>query len=167
MKSGRNSRLGFEGLNPFTQMVERMTGLARHWGNGVAVEGNENAVAGFTQALDEARSILSGTAERQFEIAAKAQKHVIERMIALADARSPQDVWACQTEIMTALAEAGEKHSTVWAACCRSMREQCSPSTLRESHRHSPKPSAPEGNRDNPTSRPKAHGTRTPPAAAH
>lgn len=109
--------------NPFAQMIERMTGLARHWE--IARDGN--ATAAIRHSLEESRLIVNAVIEREFEIAARTQRRLADRILSLSAARSPQEAWACQFDILALIADAGSEHSAAWADCWRSIRERCGP----------------------------------------
>jgi hypothetical protein len=119
-----------EESNPFVQMLERMTALTRHWGDGLAPSGNgSDAITDFRRSFDKARAIWGEAAERQFEIVAKAQRRVLENLAAIGDARSPQDAWARQVDILAILADAGAEYSAIWANCCRDVSDQYASAT--------------------------------------
>lgn len=116
--------------NPFAQMLQRMTGLAGYWATGSTSPDDANPIGSLTHSLEESRAIVNDAIRRQLEITANAQKRIVDRFAALAAARSPQELWFGQLEILTTIAEASSEHSAVWADSCRSMRERCG-STLR------------------------------------
>lgn len=110
---------------PFALMLRRMTGLAGYWGAASASADDANPIGSLTHSLEEPRAIVNDAIRRQLEVTAKAQKQLVGRFASLAAARSPQELWSGQLEILTTIAEASSEHSAIWADSCRSMREKC------------------------------------------
>lgn len=128
MKTGQHSEPRLDTENPFLQMLDRLTGLARHWG-GPGAGSMAGATPDLTKSLEATRDLLRDTTRRQFEIATKAQARVVRSLVSLPGVRSPQEALARQAEVMEVIAQAGAEHSTAWAECCKSIRALYTPST--------------------------------------
>jgi hypothetical protein len=110
--------------NPFLQMLERMSGLAQHWAHMVPIQGNNgSALDDLNSAFDRARSVFADATGRQLDIISTAQRRIISELSGIAQARSPQELWARQVDIVSAIADAGLECSSVWAECCNQIRE--------------------------------------------
>jgi hypothetical protein len=123
----RNSSQSTDRDNPFLEMLGRMSGLAQHWAHIVPIQGsNGNALGDLNSAFDRARSAFADATGRQLDIISTTQRRMISELSAIAQARSPQELWARQIDVVSAIADAGLECSLVWAECCNQLREDFS-----------------------------------------